>query len=73
MSTKQVINLLEITNNDLPALENRYTRLKNEADIIEYTIANSNRNLHSIESQIITSSQILDSNNITREQLRIRN
>ena len=70
MGTKQVVNLLEITNNDLPALENRYTRLKNEADLIEYTIANSNRNLHSIESQIITSSQILDSNIIAREQLR---
>jgi hypothetical protein len=70
MGTREVVNLLEITNNDLPALENRYTRLKNEADLIEYTIANSNRNLHSIESQIITSSQILESNNIAREQLR---
>ena len=70
MGTKQVINLLKIANNDLPALENRYTRLKNEGDLIEYTIANSNRNLHSIESQIITSSQILDSNNIAREQLK---
>jgi hypothetical protein len=70
MGTKQVINLLKIANNDLPTLENRYTRLKNEGDLIEYTIANSNRNLHSIESQIITSSQILDSNNIAREQLK---
>ena len=70
MGTKQVINLLKIANNDLPALENRYTRLKNEGDLIEYTIANSNRKLHSIESQIITSSQILDSNNIAREQLK---
>jgi hypothetical protein len=70
MGTKQVINLLKIANNDIPTLENRYTRLKNEGDLIEYTIANSNRNLHSIESQIITSSQILDLNNIAREQLR---
>ena len=28
MDTKEVVNLLEIANNDLPALENRYTRLK---------------------------------------------
>lgn len=70
MGTKQVVNLLKIANNELPTLENRYTRLKNEGDLIEYTIRNSNRNLHSIESQIITSSQILDSNNIAREQLK---
>jgi hypothetical protein len=72
MGTKQVVKLLEIANNELPTLENRYTRLKNEADQIEYTIRNSNRNLHSIESQIITSSQILDSYNITCEQLRMK-
>ena len=72
MSTKQVVTLLEIANNDLPALENRYNRLKKEADQIEYTNANSNRNLHNITSQIITSSQILDSYNVTCEQLRMK-
>lgn len=72
MSTKQVVTLLEIANNDLPALEYRYNRLKKEADQIEYTNANSNRNLHNITSQIITSSQILDSYNVTCEQLRMK-
>ena len=30
MDTKQVVNLLDIANNDLPALENRYHELKTE-------------------------------------------
>ena len=32
MGTKQVVNLLAIANNDLPALENKYHRLKTEVD-----------------------------------------
>ena len=35
MGTKQVVNLLEIANNDLPALENRYHELKNEVDHLD--------------------------------------
>jgi hypothetical protein len=72
MGTKEVINLLEIANNDLPALENRYNRLKKEADDIEYRNANSNRILQNVESQIITSSQIVNSYNITCEEARIK-
>ena len=32
MGTKQVVNLLEIANNDMQALENRYHELKNKVD-----------------------------------------
>jgi DNA-binding CsgD family transcriptional regulator len=72
MGTKQVVNLLEIANNDLPALENRYNRLKKEADHIEYKNVNLNLTLHNIENQIITSSQTLDSYNLAREQERMK-
>jgi hypothetical protein len=39
MSTEQVVNLLEIANNDLPALENSYEKLKTDLSSLE------NRNL----------------------------
>jgi hypothetical protein len=72
MANKEVINLLEIANNGLPALEYRYDRLKKEADYIECRNANSNRILQNIENQITTSSQILNSYNITCEQAKIK-
>ena len=72
MGTKQVVNLLEIANNDLPALENRYHELKNEVDHLEYRKANSNRTLQNLENQMVDSNQVLYSYRASCEQERLK-
>jgi hypothetical protein len=70
ISTKHVINVLKRANGDLPALENQYNILRNEVNNLELRTVNSNRALQNLENQIITLTQILDSNNKTCEQER---
>jgi hypothetical protein len=36
MGVKQVVNFLGIANNDLPALEERYKRLRNDISILQF-------------------------------------
>lgn len=68
MGTKQVVNLLEIANDDLLALENRYHELKNELVHLEYRKANSNRALQNLENQMVDSNQVLNSYRASCEQ-----
>jgi hypothetical protein len=72
MDTKQVVNLLEIANNDLPALENRYLKLKNEVDHLEYRKANSNRTLQNLENQMVDSNQVLNSYRASCQEERLK-
>ena len=72
MGTKQVVNLLEIANNDLPALENRYHELKNEVVHLEYRKANSNRTLQNLENQMVDSNQVLNSYRASCQQERLK-
>ncbi len=58
MSTEHVVNLLEIANNDLPALENSYEKLKTDHSSLENRKLNSKMTLHSLGSQIMASSQM---------------
>ena len=72
MGTKQVVNLLEIANNDLPALENRYHKLKNEVVHLEYRKANSNRTLQNLENQMVDLNQVLNSYRASCQQERLK-
>ena len=72
MGTKQVVNLLEIANNDLPALENRYHELKNEVVHLEYRKANSNRTLQNLENQMVDSNQVLNSYRASCQEERLK-
>ena len=36
MGVKQVVNLLQIANNDLPAVEKRFKRLGNEITMLQF-------------------------------------
>ena len=72
MDTKQVVNLLAIANNDVPALENRYHELKNEVDHLEYRKANSNRTLQNLENQMVDSNQVLNSYRASCQQERLK-
>jgi hypothetical protein len=72
MGTKQVVNLLKIANNELPALENRYHELKNEVDHLEYRKANSNRTLQNLEIQMVDSNHVLNSYRASCQQERLK-
>jgi transposase len=54
MSVKQVINLLTITNNDLPAIEERFERLRNDVDMLQFRKHTLERNLYQLNNQIAT-------------------
>jgi hypothetical protein len=68
MSTEQVVNLLEIANNDLPALENSYEKLKTDLSSLENRKLYSKMTLHSLGSQIMASSQMLSSCRISCQE-----
>jgi hypothetical protein len=72
MGTKQVVNLLEIANSDLPALEDRYHKLKNEVDHLEYRKATSNRTLQNLENEMVDSNQVLNSYRASCQQERLK-
>lgn len=67
-STEYVVNLFEIANNDLPALENRYEKLKTDHSSLENRKLNSKMTLHSLGSQIMASSQMLSSCRISCQE-----
>jgi hypothetical protein len=61
MSTKHVVNLLEIANGDLPALENRYEKLQRNVDYLESRTLDASITLEDLKSQIQNANQMLDS------------
>jgi hypothetical protein len=68
MSEQHVVNLLRIANDNLPALEHRYERLKQEVNSLEIRKLNSNRDLQDLRKRISTSRNALDSCNLTYRQ-----
>jgi hypothetical protein len=61
MGVKQVVNLLQITNNDLPAVEKRFKRLRNEMSSLQFQRRIDERNLYQLNNQIATTSRLLNS------------
>ncbi len=61
MSVKQVVNLLTITNNDLPAIEERFERLRNDVDMLQFRKHTLERNLYQLNNQIATTTKLLNS------------
>jgi hypothetical protein len=82
MNEQQVVNLLRIANNDdgnvnntnnktnnnLPAVENRYQKLKQEVNSLESRKLNSNRTLQDLRKRISTSRKALDACILTHQQ-----
>ncbi len=75
MSVKQVVNLLSIANNDLPAIEERFERLRNDTSILQFRKHTLERNLHQLNSQIVSTTKLLNSFRISckRERREIEN
>jgi hypothetical protein len=75
MGVKQVVNLLEIADNDLPALERRFKRLGNDMSMMQFQKRIDERKLYQLNNQIATATNILNSIRISciRERREIEN
>ena len=60
MSTDHVVTLLKIANSNLPALENRYEKLRRNVDYLESKTLDTNITLEELKSRIQNAKQMLD-------------
>jgi hypothetical protein len=70
MDVQQVIDLLAIANNDLPTIEKRFKRLRNDVSMLQFQKCIDKRNLYLLKSQIATTSRLLNSFRISSERER---
>ncbi len=70
MSVKQVVNLLTITNNDLPAIEERFKRLRNNTSMLQFQKRIDERNLYQLNNQIASTTKLLSSLHMSCERER---
>jgi hypothetical protein len=75
MGVKQVVNLLQIANNDLPAVEKRFKRLRNNVNMQQFQKRIEERNLYQLNNQIASTTKLLNSYRISciRERREIGN
>jgi hypothetical protein len=75
MGVKQVADVLAIANNDLPAIEERFKRLRNDVGTLQSQKHACKRNLYQLNTQIATTSRLLNSFCISckRERKEIEN
>ena len=74
MGVKQVVNLLQIANNDLPAVEERFKTLRNDISILQYRKRIDERNLYQLNNQIASTTKLMNSLRMSciSERRRIR-
>ncbi len=61
MGVKQIVNLLAIANNDLPAIEERFKRLENDIGMLQFRKHTLERNLYQLNNQIASTTRLLNS------------
>jgi hypothetical protein len=61
MGVNQVVNLLTIANNDLPAIEERFKRLRNDVGMLQSQKHACKGNLYQLKNQIAATTQFLNS------------
>ena len=66
--TEHVVNLLNIANNDLPALENKYKKLQRNVNDLESKALDAGITLEDLKSQIRNANQMLDSYHLSCEK-----
>ena len=67
---KQVVDVLAIANNDLPAIEERFKRLRNDINILQFRKHTCERNLYQLNNQIATATKLLSCLRISCERQR---
>jgi chromosome segregation ATPase len=70
MGVKQVIDALAISNYDLPAIEQRFKRLRNDTSTLHSQKHICERNLYQLNNQIAATSRLLNSLHISCERER---
>jgi hypothetical protein len=75
MGVKQVVNLLTIANDGLPALEERFKMLRNDVSMLQFRKHTLERNLYQLNNQIASTTKLLNSLRISciRERRVIEN
>jgi predicted RNase H-like nuclease (RuvC/YqgF family) len=75
MDVKQIVNLLAIANDDLPAIEERFKRLRNDISALQFQKRIDERNLYQLNNQIASTTKLLTSYRISsiRERREIEN
>jgi hypothetical protein len=75
IGVKQVVNLLTIANNDLPAIEERFKRLRNDVGMLQFRKHTLERNLYQLNNQIASTTNLLNSLRVScgRERREIEN
>jgi hypothetical protein len=75
MGLKQVVNLLVMVNEDLPAVEKRIKRLRNDISMLQFQRRTDERNLYQLNNQIASTIKLLNSFRISciRERRVIEN
>jgi hypothetical protein len=65
MGVEQVVDLLAIATNDLPSIEERFKRLRNDVSMLQSQKYTYERNLYRLNNQIATTSRLLNSFHIS--------
>ena len=75
MGVKQVVNLLAMANEDLPDIEKRIKRLRNEISALQFQKRIDERNLSQLKNQIVSTTKLLNSFRMSckRERMEIEN
>jgi transposase len=75
IGVRHVVNLLQIANSDLPAVEKRFKRLRNEINMLQFRKRIDERNLYQLNNQIASTTKLLSSFRISckRERREIEN
>jgi hypothetical protein len=58
MSIRQVIDVLAIANNDLPAIEKRFNKLRNDIRILQFRKCTSTGNLYQLKNQLVSTTRL---------------
>jgi hypothetical protein len=75
IGVKQVVDILAIANNDLPALEWRFKRLGNDMSMLQFQKRIDERNLYQLNNKIAATTKLLNSFRMScgRERREIEN
>jgi hypothetical protein len=75
IGVQQVVNALAITNNDLPAIEERFERIRNDVSMLQFQKHTCKRNLFKLNNQLATTTKLLNSLRMSckRERREIKN
>jgi alkylated DNA nucleotide flippase Atl1 len=75
IGVRHVVDILAIANNDLPALERRFKRLRNDMNMLQFQKRIDERNLYQLNNKIASTTNLLTSFRISciRERREIEN